>query len=31
MVEEFLLNPAAEPARLDLTIDGASWSGEKSG
>lgn len=30
-LEVFLLNPAATPVRLDLTIDGASWSGEKAG
>ena len=30
-LEVFLLNPSAAPARLDLTIDGASWSGEKAG
>jgi len=30
-LEVFLLNPTATPVRLDLTIDGASWSGEKAG
>lgn len=30
-LEVFLLNTANTPLRLDLTIDGASWSGEKAG
>ena len=30
-LEVFLLNTTAAPVRLDLTIDGASWSGEKAG
>ena len=30
-LEVFLLNTAGTPMRLDLTIDGASWSGEKAG
>ena len=30
-LEVFLLNTANAPLRLDLTIDGASWSGEKAG
>lgn len=30
-LEVFLLNTASAPVRLDLTIDGASWSGEKIG
>ena len=30
-LEVFLLNTANAPVRLDLTIDGASWSGEKAG
>ena len=29
-LEVFLLNTANTPLRLDLTIDGASWSGEKA-
>lgn len=30
-LEVFLLNTANTPLRFDLTIDGASWSGEKTG
>jgi hypothetical protein len=30
-LEVFLLDTGKSPLRLDLTIDGASWSGEKAG
>ena len=30
-LQVFLLDTTKSPVRLDLTIDGASWSGEKSG
>ncbi|HEY6815270.1 MAG TPA: hypothetical protein VI168_07010 [Croceibacterium sp.] len=30
-LEVFLLDTSKSPLRLDLTIDGASWSGEKAG
>jgi hypothetical protein len=30
-LDVFLLNTGSTPLRLDLTIDGASWSGEKAG